>query len=105
PLRNGSRFGRRHERGIFYGSETPRTAFAEVAYYRLLLLEGTNAALSPLTVVLSAFQVGLAAMRAVDLSRGPFARHQGAISSKTSYSASQALGGEMREAGVDLFRY
>ena len=32
PLRYGSRFGGRHERGIWYGSETRGTAFAEVAY-------------------------------------------------------------------------
>src|SRR6478672_10673303 len=41
PLRHGSRFGRRHERGIWYGSLTRRPAFAEVSYYRLLFLEGT----------------------------------------------------------------
>src|SRR3954463_15070833 len=35
PLRHGSRFGSRFVRGIWYGSETRRTAFAEVAYYRL----------------------------------------------------------------------
>ena len=40
PLRHGSRFGRRHERGIWYGSLELRSAFAEVAYYRLLFLEG-----------------------------------------------------------------
>src|SRR3954464_4226566 len=36
PLLHGSRFGARHERGIWYGSETRRTAFAEVAYYRFV---------------------------------------------------------------------
>ena len=35
PLRHGSRFGTRHERGIWYGSETRAAVFAEVAYYRL----------------------------------------------------------------------
>ena len=43
PLRNGSRFGTRQERGILYGSSDLPTAFAEVAYYRLLFLEGTTA--------------------------------------------------------------
>ena len=32
PLKHGSRFGHRHERGIWYGSTERRTAFAEVAY-------------------------------------------------------------------------
>jgi hypothetical protein len=31
PLRHGSRFGSRHELGIWYGAEQQRTAFAEVA--------------------------------------------------------------------------
>src|SRR5688500_4494435 len=35
PLRYGSRFGTHHEPGIWYGSETIRAVFAEVAYYRL----------------------------------------------------------------------
>jgi len=43
PLAHGSRFGGRHERGIWYGSVERRSAFAEVAYYRLLFLEGTQA--------------------------------------------------------------
>ncbi len=36
PLRHGSRFGRRHERALWYGAEELDTALAEVAYYRLL---------------------------------------------------------------------
>src|SRR5215208_6155464 len=32
PLRHGSRFGTRFERGLWYGAESPRTMFAEVAY-------------------------------------------------------------------------
>ena len=41
PLRYGSRSGTTSERGIWYGSESRHTAFAEVAYYRLLFFEGT----------------------------------------------------------------
>ncbi len=48
PLRHGSRFGVKTERGIWYGSQTLPTCFAEVAYYRLVFLEGTAADLSPL---------------------------------------------------------
>src|SRR6185436_5312824 len=42
PLPHGSRFGGRHERGIWYGSLELRSAFAEVAYYRLLFIEGSS---------------------------------------------------------------
>ena len=43
PLRYGSRFGTRRERGIFYCAETQATVFAEKAYYVLLFLDGTEA--------------------------------------------------------------
>src|SRR5881398_2343042 len=39
PLRNGSRFGTRFERGVLYGAREVEVAFAEIAYYRLLFLE------------------------------------------------------------------
>jgi len=105
PLRNGSRFGTRFERGILYGAGELPVAFAEVAYYRLLFLEGTAADLGLLTVDLTAFSFGIAAKRAVDLTRPPFAAHQAEISSKTTYDAPQRLGAEMRESGVACCLY
>jgi RES domain-containing protein len=105
PLPHGSRFGGRHERGIWYGSETRRTAFAEVAYYRLLFLEGTRAELDPVTTQLTAFTVRAHTKRGIDLVAPPFDAHRRAIASPTRYDAAQALGREMREAGVELFRY
>ncbi len=105
PLRYGSRFGTRHEPGIWYGSEQQRTAFAEVAYYRLLFLEGTQAALEPLSTALTSFTVRLRSLRAIDLTAGPFATHRLAIASPVSYHASQALGKAMRTAQVELFRF
>jgi hypothetical protein len=103
PLRHGSRFGSRAELGIWYGSRTHRTVFAEVAYYRLVFLEGTLANLDRLMVELTAFDVSIAARRGVDLTRAPFAEHEAQISSKHSYTTSQRLGHEMREAGVQAF--
>ena len=105
PLRHGSRFGGRHEPGIWYGSEHQRTAFAEVAYYRLLFLEGTQADLGDVATQLTAFTVVMRSSRAIDLTVAPFNAHHGAISSRTSYRSSQSLGGAMREAGVELFRF
>jgi len=105
PLRYGSRFGTRHERGIWYGSETRRAAFAEVAYYRLLFLEGTSAKLGPLETQLTAFTVRARSARAVDLAAPPFDKFRGAIGSPVRYDATQALGRAMRDAGVELFRY
>ena len=105
PLRHGSRFGTRSERGIWYGSLEPRTAFAEVAYYRLLFLEGTVAHLGTVTTALTAFMVNLRAARGVALDEPPFDRYRGYISSPSSYVSSQSLGAEMRRADVEAFRY
>ncbi|HEX2253799.1 MAG TPA: RES family NAD+ phosphorylase [Thermoanaerobaculia bacterium] len=105
PLPYGSRFGTRAERGIWYGAESRRTAFAESAYYRLLFLEGTEADLDPVMVDVSAFTARVGSAAAVDLAAGRFAPFVGEISSPVSYEASQRLGGDLRAAGVELFRY
>jgi hypothetical protein len=105
PLPHGSRFGTRAERGIWCGSETRRTTFAEVAYYRFVFLEGTRADLDVVTTSLTAFTVRAQSDRAVDLVAPPFDAHRSAIASPSDYGASQALGRAMRSAEVALFRY
>ena len=105
PLRHGSRFATRRERGVWYGSETPRTAFAEVAYYRLVFLEGTRGDLGEVTTQLTAFTVRARSTSGIDLVAAPFAAFRDVIASPTSYSETQALGLAMRAAGVELFRF
>ena len=105
PLRYGSRFGTRHERGIWYGSESRRTMFSEVAYYRLLFLEGTTADLGAVTTQLTAFTARARTQRGIDLVSPPFDAHRRAIASRTSYDVTQLLGAAMRGAGVELMRY
>jgi len=105
PLRNGSRFGTRRERGILYAARELPTAFAEVAYYRLLFLDGTAAPLSPLLVELTAFSFRIAAARGVDLTEEPFREFEPRISSPVSYGDSQGLGAEMRADGVQACLY
>jgi len=105
PLRHGSRFGGRHERGIWYGSEERRTAFAEVAYYRMIFLDGTHAALGAVTTSLTAFTVRLRSARAIDLVYAPFDAHRAEIASPSTYDVTQEIGRSMRSAGVELFRY
>jgi hypothetical protein len=105
PLPHGSRFGSRWEPGIWYGSEARRTAFAEVAYYRFLFLDGTDADLDGVEADLSAFRVPVATSRGIDLSAPPFDRWRRRLASKTSYAATQPLGTAMREAGVEACRY
>src|SRR2546421_5675839 len=71
PLRHGSRFGTRREWGILYAARELPTAFAEVAYYRLVFLEGTAAPLSPIQGDLTAFSFRLAAQRGGAPTQGP----------------------------------
>jgi RES domain-containing protein len=105
PLTHGSRFRTRADPGVWYGARQQRAAFAEAAYYRLLFLEGTAAAIDSLEVGLSAFRAAFDTARGVDLTRPPFAAHRAAISSPVTYADSQPLGRALRDAGVDACLY
>jgi hypothetical protein len=105
PLRNGSRFGTRHEPGIWYGSVRQSTAFAEVAYYRLLFLEGTHADLGAVMTELTAFRATIRTTRGIDLTKPPFRGHHADLTSPVSYMATQALGSAMRASDVAAFRF
>ncbi len=105
PLRYGSRFGTRRERGIFYCAETQATVLAEKAYYVLLFLDGTEADITPLTRPLTLFQARISTKKGLDLIAAPFDAFVDEISSPSTYRASQPLGAAMREAGVTAFRF
>jgi hypothetical protein len=105
PLRYGSRFGTRRDRGIFYCAETQPTVLAEKAYYVLLFLEGTEADITPLTRPLTLFQARISTKKGADLLVEPFAAFTHDISSPTTYQASQPLGAAMREAGIAALRF
>lgn len=105
PLRQGSRFGGRYAPGLWYGSESAATAFAEVAYYRFVFLEGTRADLGTVTTSLTAFTARVRTERGIDLTARPFTAHRAVLASATSYVETQTLGDSMREAGVEAMRY
>ena len=105
PLPRGSRFGTRFERGIWYGSLEQRSTLAEIAYYRLLFVEGSSAVLAPLELELTLFRVRVKTRHGVDLTAPPFAAHESEVSSKNRYDGSQGLGRAMRNARVEAFRY
>jgi hypothetical protein len=105
PLRHGSRFGGRQDPGIWYGSETHRTAFAEVAYYRFVFLEGTHADLGAVMTQLTVFRVQVRTASGLDLVAPPFDAYRAVIASPDRYADTQALGRAMRQAAIELFRY
>jgi hypothetical protein len=105
PLRHGSRFADRFESSLWYGSETKRGAFAEVAYYRLVFLEGSRADLDGLTTWHTAFTADVKTPRGIDLTAPPFSAHRAVIASPTDYRETQALGRAIREAGGEACRY
>jgi hypothetical protein len=105
PLPHGSRFAQRHEPSLWYGSEERRTAFAELAYYRLIFLEGTRANLDGVATWHTAFTVRVRTERGIDLTAAPFKAYRDAFASPVDYTATQALGAAMRESSVDAFRY
>ena len=104
PLKYGSRFGRRFEPSLWYGSLELETALHEVAYYRLLFLQDTHAELT-LSFMLSAFSAVATSDKSVDSTLPPFASHTDEISSPKSYAYSQLLGSAMRIEGIEFFLY
>ena len=107
PLKNGSRFGRRHEPSLFYGSLGVTTALAETAYYRFLFWAGMD---SPpptrkLTTQHTLFGADYLTGQGIQLQALPFDAHADALSHPADYSVTQALGTDMAAAGVQAFEY
>lgn len=106
PLRWGSRFGRAHERALFYGSTRLETALAEGAFYRLIFLDGVSVAFpGPLISQHTSFWVLARAERAVDLTRAPYDQVMHDLRAPDRYQPCQQLGADMREQGIQLFTY
>lgn len=105
PLKRGSRFGTRMQRGIWYGSARVKTALAEIAYYRFIFLEGSEAELGTVYADFTVFRASVKTSRGIDLTREPFLKHKASLTHPTDYTVTQMLGGKMREADIQAFRY
>ena len=105
PLKHGSRFGSRAERGIWYGAEEVLTVLHELAYYRFVLASRTRAAQQPGSGSHSVFCADLRTDAAFDLYRSVTPQRRRALTSPTAYRSSQRLGAEARAAGVQVIRY
>lgn len=107
PLKYGSRFGRRFEPSLFYGSRSLETALAETAYYRLHFWFDMRVPppAKKLTTQHTAFTAEIKTKQGLELHHTPFEKHQASLVNKSSYTATQKLGSNMRENGIEAFEY
>ncbi len=107
PLPWGSRFGRRHERGIFYAGGNEQTTLAESAFYRLVFLASIDA--DPISDGIHSehtlFSASYASDLGVRLQEPPFNGWEDTLAHPASYADTQALGSTMRDSGVEVFEY
>jgi len=103
----GSRFRRSgHTPGVYYASEKPRTAVAEMAFYRLLFFAESPATPWPANPAeFTAFAVRYLTGRAIDLMAMPFLRDRPKWTHPTDYEPCQALADAARGAEIELIRY
>ena len=107
PLKYGSRFGRRFEPSLFYGSRTIETALAETAYYRLHFWFDMREPppFGKLNTQHTAFTVQIKTKQGLQLQVAPFVRYEQSLINKSSYSETQLLGTIMRENNIEAFEY
>ena len=111
PFRYGyakaTRFRRAGERpGIFYGSESERTAVAEAAYWYLRFFAAApGTALPTTTQERWAYSVPVQVERALDLTEAPFAANRSLWTRPEDYEACQRLAQQARAIGAQLVRY
>ncbi|MCL4744041.1 MAG: RES family NAD+ phosphorylase [Burkholderiaceae bacterium] len=106
PPTSGSRFRSAGEPGVFYGAEQPRTACAEVGYWRLRFwLDSEALSRRHATLQMTLFQFHGASDAAIDLSAPPFDRRRKAWTDPLDYRATQAFATRARVGGVELIRY
>lgn len=104
PLESGSRFGRLHQRHLFYGARSVETALAERAFHALRMLEASP--LPPgarIQRLQSAFSVTITTPRGLALHTHLSPEILSAITNPCSYAASQRCGDAMRERGIQAF--
>jgi hypothetical protein len=105
--RHGSRFRRPgNSDGVFYASDHPETAMAEIGFYRLLFHAESPGTPWPANASsYTAFAVQYATERACDLTRPPLAEHRSLWTDLTDYSHCQSLADTARESGIEAIRY
>jgi len=103
----GSRFRRPGRTdGVFYASETPETAVAEIAFYRLLFFaESPDTPWPANPAEYTAFSARYATRRAIDLTKGKLAASKTRWMHTTDYDPCHALADAARSAKIEIIRY
>jgi hypothetical protein len=103
----GSRFRRAGmTEGVFYASESPQTAVAEMAFYRLLFFaESPDTPWPANAAEYTAFSAEYATRKAIDLSRGKHAAQRRTWMHLTDYGRCQAFADVARTARIEVIRY
>lgn len=106
PLPYGSRYGARHEPSLFYGALVPATVMAEAAYYRFVFWQGMQTPpTSPIRSQHTLFSACYATDHGLKLQEGACRKQRDTLTNHADYRATQQLGSDMREAGVEAFEF
>jgi hypothetical protein len=107
PLKWGSRFGRIHEPGIFYGGSNTQTTLVESAYYRFVFWYSIDATpiKNSIRTEHTLFCADYQSAQAIQLQSTPFNQFLTTLTHPQDYVPTQQLGTAMRAAGVEVFEY
>lgn len=107
PYPRGSRFRRAgRTAGVYYAAEQPRTAVAEMAFYRLLFFAESPATPWPSDAgEYTAFAAEVATDRGIDLTAPPLGRDRHQWNDLNDYTPTQSLADNARLAAIDLIAY
>lgn len=106
PLRHGSRFGTRNEPSLFYGSLATATLLAEAAYYRFVFWYGmATPPANKLDTQHTLFEAHYKTAQGLRLQDAPFTGYADQLTHPADYRATQALGAQMRAAGIAAFEF
>ncbi|MFG1399964.1 RES family NAD+ phosphorylase [Roseixanthobacter pseudopolyaromaticivorans] len=104
---DGSRFRRAGRTlGIYYAAESPATAVAEMAFYRLLFFAESPATPWPSDAAeYTAISTTIGTARLLDLMREPLSQDEDLWTDLTDYSHCQSFADAARAADGDVIRY
>jgi hypothetical protein len=92
--------------GVFYASETPKTAVAEMAFHRLLFFAESPSTRWPANPgEYTAFSVECATKKAIDLTKGKYGADRTLWMHVTDYSYCQTFADTARASRIEVVRY